>query len=732
MNRRFTLLTLIIALVLSGCVLEEGILALYTDEDGKIHACPSVAGDWEEELSAEQYQYIQYYESETDEGVEPDLLTCSREDCHSETDCCGLDREQAKIYYHSFRLGVCPKKMTCKTEEGNTDIFYCSKPQAICTDEQEECGGACVNLRSDMNHCGQCFIKCSPDVQDNSVATVCNQGRCEATKCESGYHLVNGQCVGDDDTMCGGKNCNDLEGWESGVCSSLGVCVVEKCKQEYHRYDDGTSVICELDSNEHCKEHDIHCEAKEGERYVICNEDKKCEVTKCENGYHWNRTNSGCTKDSIEECGWFNNNCNALSGWIKDDPTNECRDGYNCYTEHCAENFHRYNKEVYGINVPCMMDRNDACGESEEDCSSKGMMCTKGVCTEGCDVGLHQCETGCVDINTNSYNCGKCGESCEVSNAVSFKCVDGQCKIESCLDHFHPYGTICEEDSDENCGEHGNSCSSLSTGSGSQYSCINCTCQISTCEAGYYYHSGSHTCKPNDNSNCGAEGNVCKMTGASNVQCDIKTGKCYASSCGNGYHLHGTECEADSNVNCGAHGQACNTSTILNSSEVNCNSEGQCELIRCDKEFHKNGNFCERNDDNNCGRAGNRCTPKNHLVYSCNVDTGTCETNNKCESGYADCNGNKNSDGCEVNLSEFYLSSCNDCASGYRACGNYYQNNNILLCIKYNDLIAWQYCSVHCNNDGSINDKPYTPSRCSPGQTCVLNQSNNVLSCKWQ
>ena len=102
-------------------------------------------------------------------------------------------------------------------------------------------------------------------------------------------------------------------------------------------------ITCELNTTDHCGSHGNECTRAEGVRFVTCNDEAKCEATKCEKNYHWDREGIKCVPDSIEECGWFNNNCNALSGWKKDAPGNECKDGFNCFAGECSEGFHVFN-----------------------------------------------------------------------------------------------------------------------------------------------------------------------------------------------------------------------------------------------------------------------------------------------------------------------------------------------------------------------------------------------------
>ena len=672
------LLSCILMTVSSGCILEDSIFTLFKDDDGKITECPSLAGDWDEEtLDIEQYQYIQYYSEVEEDNSE--LLTCRREDCQSETDCCGLSGDQAKIYYYSFQLGVCPKRMTCKTEEHDTDTFYCSIPKAICTDEQTECGGVCVNLRSDMNHCGQCFIKCSANEINNSLNAICNQGKCEALECNTGYHLESGMCLGDNIQLCGGKNCEDLEGWSKGDCSPEGKCIVEKCKPGYHKYkDENDEISCELDTIDNCGKHGITCQKSSGVRFVICNEDAVCEATKCEKGYHWNRENTDCVEDSIEECGWFNNNCNALSGWLNGAEGNKCEDGYNCIAGKCAPGYHVYNnQEDYGINVPCEADTNENCGSHGNNCTEQQMMCSGGVCANDCTPGFHPCNGGCSTFSDDPMNCGSCGHECtlsEIPHSNGVTCQNSFCVPTSCDYGFHISGNICTPDSSDECGTSGIHCDATVIPHGAQFGC--------------------------------------------------EAGQCTVVSCTTGYHINGKECVQDTADSCGKSEKDC--ALISSYGNYICDG-GECVLTTCKTGYHKSGSGteCIPDDISNCG--GTSCDVPPNTIVTC--EKGKCK-NSGCKSGFGDCNSQA---GCETNFYDYGLKSCSECDDGYKKCG-LIDGSSMPLCLTLH-VVGPAFCDEYCNKTGkggTYNNQAgyYTVKKCRPKQLCSLDSySDKTVEC---
>ena len=90
-----------------------------------------------------------------------------------------------------------------------------------CNDDFLTCGDVCVDAMSDLQHCGGCGIRCP--TPDNGSPT-CIDGEC-GVECDEPYLLCDGRCLdvscdpkhcGDCDTECGaGQVCDD------GVCGDV-------------------------------------------------------------------------------------------------------------------------------------------------------------------------------------------------------------------------------------------------------------------------------------------------------------------------------------------------------------------------------------------------------------------------------------------------------------------------------------------------------------------------------
>jgi hypothetical protein len=236
--------------------------------------------------------------------------------------------------------------------------------------------------------------------------------------------------------------------------------------------------------------------------------------------------------------------------------------------------------------------------------------CAKATETLSCPSGKSACGDVCVDLQSNSENCGKCGTACLNAQV----CVAGACATE-CPgeDTKCPSGatTVCvnTQSDNDNCGSCGKACNageicfhgacsgtcgdaksgntSCSVDGGAPYCAnlksdiLNCGACGKTCSAGQICASGvcQGTCTSsqtqcgadagtpycadlqNDNANCGTCGNACSgaLSSCENGTCSNLCGPLQKTCTTDG----GTFC-ADTlsdNKNCGACGTVCSGST---------------------------------------------------------------------------------------------------------------------------------------------------------------------------
>ena len=315
------------------------------------------------------------------------------------------------------------------------------------------------------------------------------------------------------------------------------------------------------------------------------------------------------------------------------------------------------------------------CEASDSNClfiesiGSLQAKCSDGVWTLQYCPNNAVCD-GNVCVDSSIQSCGASGINCKdaIEGWASGKCINDECVITGCINGYHLDDTdsshvVCEINSRENCGSHGNACPgdeacNEATGKcgcgadqkdcaglcvdiqnnvqncgqcgkicqiehSSDVACVGGECKLNTCESGY--HPFENACEKDDNTNCGAHGVACtkdNVNDSESVSCD--TGVCKAVTCENYYHVYEGVCEKNDNTNCGAHGVACTKDNVADSETVSCDT-GVCKAVTCENHYHVYEGACEKNDTTNCGDHGVACTKDNvpgSETVSC--DTGVC------------------------------------------------------------------------------------------------------------
>jgi hypothetical protein len=330
------------------------------------------------------------------------------------------------------------------------------------------------------------------------------------------------------------------------------------------------------------------------------------------------------------------------------------------------------------------------CNNRCVDTAADGKNC--GACNVICGTGASCCASNCQDIVSTPTSCGGCGITCSANHIPSVSCgasaCNGTCETGWGDCNMNKLTDGCETNiatDPDKCG-------------GCNVVCSNANMATRTCSAGQCNGTCSGTFRDCNNNkqtdgceidiganalHCGACNNPCSNTNIPVPTCAAGAcnGTCAAgySDCDNQKLINGCETKtsgagADPN-NCGG----CGASFVCSSNHVptrTCNGacNGTCEANWGDCDSNKLTNGCETQingagaNPDHCGACGTSCSSNHMTTRTCN---GTC--NGTCESGWTDCNNNKQADGCEANTTNDSVrcgGTCTACAAGSRACIN--------------------------------------------------------------
>lgn len=196
-----------------------------------------------------------------------------------------------------------------------------------------------------------------------------------------------------------------------------------------------------------------------------------------------------------------------------------------------------------------------------------------------CRDGQAACEDLCIDVTSDSANCGGCGVTCGDAQA----CIGGVC---TCLNGLEACGPSCVDVRTDvsNCGMCGSSC-------GMRF-CAGSTC-VDSCPADTTDCGGSCVDLMTNLANCGGCGAACRAGEA------CESGTC---SCASGFTLCSAGCvDLDTSPDhCGACGAMCEPGAECRSGACSC--PGTTMLC---------GGACidASTDPDNCGACGNACGP---------------------------------------------------------------------------------------------------------------------------
>ena len=525
-------------------------------------------------------------------------------------------------------------------------------------DIDKRTNGCEINGQTDPVNCGSCAGACST----NNISRACTVGNCT------------GACNANWDDCNANKRTDGCEKQITGVgatdVSNCGACA-RVCSAN-HVAQLCTSGIC----NGAC-----------ATNFGDCNSNKQadgCEVQI-----------TGVGAVDVSNCGACGTVCST------NHVTAACAAG-SCSAGTCAAGYDdcNANKQTDGCEIQVIGTNANNCGACGNVCSSNHVTstaCAVGVCTSPCAADFADCNAnkltdGCEKQITGSgatdvLNCGGCATVCSTNN-ITRACANGSCSAGTCAANFGDCNSNKQTDGCEvnltnttaNCGTCGTDCSGLPHVVAASATCSASTCSF-TCAAGFGDCDGNklNGCETNlntDAANCGSCGGGCSNNhatpscnaGSCNSACVANYGDCNGNLRTDGCEVQISGTGASSVANCGGCGLACSSTHITSPVCGNglctkaCDSGyTDCNALDVGKIGRVGGDGCEvatGTDANNCGGCGTACSLNNMSTRTCSG--GVC--NGNCTGGYADCDGNKQTNGCEVDLNN-NVSNCSACGS---------------------------------------------------------------------
>lgn len=299
----------------------------------------------------------------TDSRCVIDRCTSNFADCNGDpSDGCEVDLRTDLGNCGACR-GACPAGRTCACAAGT--VCSAGACASVCGGGTTYCPGlGCVDLRTDVQHCGSCSMACP--TPGNATPT-CDGVSC-GYRCNAGYHDCGGSCVVNDSTASCGSRCSPCSAPARASATCDGTSCGFRCDAGYHNC---AGACVEANNVATCGERCAPCP-------VPANATATCDGVvcgfRCNAGYH--RCGDACVSNaSTSTCG---GSCSACP--VPANATATCN-GVGCgYT----------------------------CNGSYFDCNRSA--------ADGCEISR-------AGLLTDRNNCGSCGVTCRAGAA----CVDGQC-----------------------------------------------------------------------------------------------------------------------------------------------------------------------------------------------------------------------------------------------------------------------------------------------------------------
>lgn len=319
-----------------------------------------------------------------------------------------------------------------------------------CPPDLAACGGSCVDLIDDRDHCGACGAACADGeaCRGGMCAVACPRGQ---SACEVGGATI---CVSteSDPMNCGdcGVSCPAGQVCSVGACAASCAAGLTACTLA-----DGSTACATLNTDAaHCGGCGNRCAPSEsctgGTCGVVCpmgqmacgglcvdlaNDDANCGGCGTACGASETCRASGCvtvcppgamdcdgicrdTATDSGHCGRCNMPCGSGEACIGGTCTLSCPPGQTVCAGSC----------VFTDRDPLHCDR---CGNLCPSPVGGSASCTAGACSGSCPPGQTNCSGTCRDLATDSSNCGACARPCAGGTI---------CRTASCVPDLPPLG----------------------------------------------------------------------------------------------------------------------------------------------------------------------------------------------------------------------------------------------------------------------------------------------------
>ncbi|MBN8644022.1 MAG: thrombospondin type 3 repeat-containing protein [Planctomycetes bacterium] len=320
--------------------------------------------------------------------------------------------------------------------QGGFCTYPCSVGYADCNASMTD--GCEVYMLSDSNNCGACGAVCPPNPANGTYQ--CVNGACTLA-CNPGFTNCSGNCVNvaTNPNNCGacGLVCNLANA--TSTCVG-GQCAIASCNVGFANCDGITANGCEVNLNtstNNCGQCGLVCNLPNATSICV---NGVCAIGSCNVGFANcdNVTSNGCevnTSSSTSNCGQCGLVCNLPNA------TSACVNGA-CAIGSCNIGFANCDAITANgceVSVSSNLNNCGACGNVCGPVANGTRACINGTCfVASCNTGFANCNglysDGCeVNLNTNTNNCGACGNACTPGPRVTaVACVNGSCKITGC------------------------------------------------------------------------------------------------------------------------------------------------------------------------------------------------------------------------------------------------------------------------------------------------------------